>query len=58
LTNDSTAEALGPESLTLLCSTWPGQTQKEFKRIAMRADKTDYSFAAMLHLAAAVIASG
>ena len=27
---------------------------KEFKRIAMRADKTDQSFAAMIHLAAAV----
>jgi transposase len=30
---------------------------KEFKRIAMRADKTDRSFAAMIHLAAAVINS-
>ena len=30
---------------------------KEFKRIAMRSDKTDQSFAAMIHLAAAVIAS-
>ena len=30
---------------------------KEFKRIAVRADKTDQSFAAMIHLAAAVIAS-
>ena len=30
---------------------------KEFKRIAMRADKTDQSFAAMIHLAAAVITS-
>jgi transposase len=30
---------------------------KEFKRIAMRADKTDKSFAAMIHLAAAVINS-
>ncbi len=30
---------------------------KEFKRIAMRADKTDRSFAAMISLAAAVIAS-
>ncbi len=30
---------------------------KEFKRIAMRADKTDESFAAMIHLAATVIAS-
>ncbi len=30
---------------------------KEFKRIAMRADKTDRSFAAMIHLAAATIAS-
>ncbi len=29
---------------------------KEFKRIAMRADKTDQSFAAIIHLAAAVIA--
>ena len=28
---------------------------KEFKRIAMRADKTDSSFAAFIHLAAAVI---
>ena len=28
---------------------------KEFKRIAMRADKTDQSFAAMIHLTAAVI---
>ena len=30
---------------------------KEFKRIAMRADKTDHSFSAMIHLAAAVINS-
>ena len=30
---------------------------KEFKRIAMRADKTDTSFNAMIHLAAAVINS-
>ena len=30
---------------------------KEFKRIAMRSDKTDRSFAAMIHLAAAVIHS-
>jgi transposase len=30
---------------------------KEFKRIAMRSDKTDESFAAMIHLAAAVINS-
>jgi len=30
---------------------------KEFKRIAMRADKTDQCFAAIIHLAAAVIAS-
>jgi transposase len=30
---------------------------KEFKRIAMRADKTDVSFTAMIHAAAAVIAS-
>ena len=30
---------------------------KEFKRIAMRADKTDQSFASMIHLAAAVISS-
>jgi transposase len=30
---------------------------KEFKRIAMRADKTDRSFSAMIHLAAAVIHS-
>jgi len=30
---------------------------KEFKRIALRADKTDRSFAAMISLAAAVIAS-
>jgi transposase len=30
---------------------------KEFKRIAMRADKTDSSFAAIIHLAAAVINS-
>ncbi|CAO4191876.1 IS5 family transposase ISAli9 [Methylorubrum extorquens] len=30
---------------------------KEFKRIAMRADKADRSFAAMIRLAAAVIAS-
>jgi len=28
---------------------------KEFKRIAMRADKTDTSFAAFIHLVAAVI---
>lgn len=30
---------------------------KEFKRIAMRSDKTDQSFAAIIHLAAAVIVS-
>ena len=30
---------------------------KEFKRIAMRSDKTDRSFAAMIHLVAAVIAA-
>lgn len=30
---------------------------KEFKRIAMRADKTDQSFTAMIYLAAAVINS-
>ena len=30
---------------------------KEFKRIAMRADKTDQSFASMSHLTAAVINS-
>ncbi|RWD81842.1 MAG: hypothetical protein EOS38_28115 [Mesorhizobium sp.] len=30
---------------------------KEFKRIALRADKTDKSFAAMIYLAAAVINS-
>ena len=30
---------------------------KEFKRIAMRADKTDASFSAIIHLAAAVICS-
>ena len=30
---------------------------KEFKRIAMRSDKTDQSFAAMIHLATAVIHS-
>ena len=30
---------------------------KEFKRIALRADKTDQSFAAFIHLAAAVINS-
>jgi transposase len=30
---------------------------KEFKRIAMRADKTNQSFASMIHLAATVINS-
>mgnify|MGYP001552744549 CR=1 FL=1 len=30
---------------------------KEFKRIAMRADKTDHSFSAMIYIAAAVINS-
>ncbi|HVJ52096.1 MAG TPA: IS5/IS1182 family transposase, partial [Aliidongia sp.] len=30
---------------------------KEFKRIAMRSDKTDLSFSAIIHLAAAVINS-
>jgi transposase len=30
---------------------------KEFKRIAMRADKTDTSFTAMIHIAAALIHS-
>ena len=30
---------------------------REFKRIALRSDKTDQSFAAMIYLAAAVINS-
>ena len=30
---------------------------KEFKRIAMRSDKTDQSFAAMIYVASAVISS-
>ena len=30
---------------------------KEFKRVTMRSDKTDQSFSAMIHLAAAVILS-
>lgn len=30
---------------------------KEFKRLAMRSDKTDTSFAAMIHLGAAIINS-
>ena len=30
---------------------------KEFKRIAMRSDKTDQSFAAMIYIASAVINS-
>ena len=30
---------------------------KEFKRVAMRSDTTDHSFAAMIHLATAVIHS-
>jgi transposase len=30
---------------------------KEFKRVALRSDKTDESFASMIHLAAAVINS-
>jgi transposase len=30
---------------------------KEFKRVAMRSDKTDQSFSAMIHLAAATIQS-
>ena len=30
---------------------------KDFKRIALRADKTDQSFSAMIHLAATVISS-
>jgi hypothetical protein len=30
---------------------------KEFKRIAMRSDKTDQSFAAMIYISAAVINS-
>jgi transposase len=30
---------------------------KEFKRIAMRSDKTDTSFAAMIYLCSAIIAS-
>ena len=30
---------------------------KEFKRIAMRGDKTDQSFTAMIHLAATAIGS-
>ena len=31
------------------------QKLKEFKRIAMRSDKTDQSFTAMIHIAAAII---
>jgi hypothetical protein len=31
---------------------------KEFKRIAMRADKADQSFTAIIHRAAAVISTG
>lgn len=31
---------------------------RAFKRLALRADKTNQSFAAMIHLAAAVINSG
>ena len=30
---------------------------KEFKRVAMRSDKTDTSFAAMIHLGAAIVNS-
>ncbi len=30
---------------------------KEFKRVAMRSDKTDTSFAAMMYLSSAIIAS-
>jgi hypothetical protein len=30
---------------------------KEFKRIAMRSDKTDQSFTAMIHLASTIIVS-
>jgi transposase len=30
---------------------------KEFKRIALRADKTNHSFAAMIHIAAVLINS-
>ena len=30
---------------------------KEFKRVALRSDKTDHSFSAMIHLAAAAIQS-
>ncbi|HTJ88949.1 MAG TPA: IS5/IS1182 family transposase, partial [Acidocella sp.] len=30
---------------------------KEFKRIAMRSDKTDQAFSAMIHLVAAIINS-
>ena len=30
---------------------------KEFKRIAMRSDKTDHSFSAMIHIASALIHS-
>ncbi|KKC27679.1 transposase, partial [Sphingomonas sp. SRS2] len=35
----------------------PWRKLKEFKRIAMRACKTDLSFSAMIYLAAAVINS-
>jgi len=52
-----------PLPLDTESDTWPHLIEnffcklKEFKRIAMRADKTDTSFKAIIHLAAAVINS-
>ena len=52
-----------PLAIDLECYKWRHLIEnffcklKEFKRIAMRADKTDQSFRAMIHLAAAVINS-
>ena len=46
----------GQASQTSLIENFFGKL-KEFKRIALRADKTDQSFAAMIYLAAAIINS-
>jgi len=54
-------QRLDPIEIDLEVYKWRHQIEnffcklKEFKRIAMRSDKTDDSFAAMIHAAAAII---
>jgi hypothetical protein len=47
----------GPSLCRSIANKWRHLNENFFKRIAMRAEKTDQSFSAMIHLAAAVINS-